>query len=115
MAALGGMTFTALIYAMFNQNSQSASGWGISMANTAYALGALVLLGSRIPSGLKVFLVALAIVDDIGAIIVIALFYTKQLNLQLVLVASGFFALLLLMNRLGIRKSLPYLLVSIVL
>ena len=83
--------------------------------HATFALGALVVLGSRIPNGLKVFLVALAIVDDMGAIIVIALFYTKQHNLQLVLVASGFFALLLLMNRLGIRKLLPYLLVSIVL
>lgn len=116
MAALGGMLFPALIYAMFNQGTQSAAGWGIPMAtDAAFALGALVLLGSRIPSGLKVFLVALAIVDDIGAIIVIALFYTEQLNLQLVLVAVGMFALLLVMNRLGIRKPLPYLLVSILL
>ncbi len=84
-------------------------------ADAAFALGALVLLGSRITSGLKVFLVALAIVDYMGAIIAIALFYTEQLNLQLVLVAAGFFALLLFMNRLVIRKPLPYLLVSIVL
>jgi len=116
MAAFGGMIVPALIFAAFNYDSESAAGWGIPMAtDAAFALGALVLLGSRVPSGLKVFLVALAIVDDIGAIIVIAVFYTEQLNLQLVFVAAGLFALLLIMNRLGIRKPLPYLLVSILL
>ena len=74
-------TFPALIYALFNHDTQSAAGWAVPMAtDAAFALGALVLLGSRVPSGLKVFLVALAIVDDIGAIIVIALFYTEQLD-----------------------------------
>ena len=116
LAALGGMIFPALIYAAFNFNTETAHGWGIPMAtDAAFALGALVLLGKRIPSGLKVFLVALAIVDDIGAIIVIALFYTEQLNLQLVIVAGALFALMMAMNRLGIRKPLPYLMVSIAL
>ena len=116
LAALGGMIFPALIYAAFNFNTETANGWGIPMAtDTAFALGALVLLGKQIPSGLKVFLVALAIVDDIGAIVVIALFYTEQLNLQLVIVAGALFGLMMAMNRLGIRKPLPYFIVSIAL
>jgi NhaA family Na+:H+ antiporter len=89
MAAAGGMVFPALIYASFNLNGSAAQGWGIPMAtDAAFALGALVILGERIPVGLKLFLVALAIVDDIGAIIVIALFYTENLQLNMLWIAG---------------------------
>jgi NhaA family Na+:H+ antiporter len=114
MAAAGGILFPALIYAAFNLNGSAAQGWGIPMAtDAAFALGALVLLGRRIPAGLKVFLVALAIVDDIGAIIVIALFYTETLHLNMLWIATGLFGTLLLINRLGIGHQLPYLVISI--
>ncbi|MEZ5537840.1 MAG: Na+/H+ antiporter NhaA [Thiolinea sp.] len=109
MAALGGMLFPAGIYILFNLNQETVSGWGIPMAtDAAFALGALALLGSRIPAELKVFLVALAIVDDIGAILVIALFYTDALQIEYLWYAAGFLALLLILNRLGIRRALPY-------
>jgi NhaA family Na+:H+ antiporter len=114
MAALGGMLFPAGIYLAFNLNQDTVSGWGIPMAtDAAFALGALALLGSRIPAELKVFLVALAIVDDIGAIAVIAVFYTDNLQAGYLWYAAGFLALLLALNRLGIRRPLPYLLFAI--
>ena len=114
MAAAGGMLIPALIYFLFNPNGPESRGWGIPMAtDTAFALGALLVLGKRIPEGLKVFLVALAIVDDIGAILVIALFYTEQLKPEMLAVAGGFLAVLVLLNRLGIRRALPYLVTGI--
>lgn len=110
MAAVGGMLFPALIYTAFNLNGSAAYGWGIPMAtDAAFALGALILLGKRIPAGLKIFLVAMAIVDDIGGIIVIALFYSENLQLNMLWISAGLTGVLLLMNRLGIRYPLPYL------
>jgi Na+:H+ antiporter, NhaA family len=97
VAAFGGMVVPASIYAIFNASSAGLRGWGIPMAtDIAFALGVLLLLGSRIPLGLKVFLTALAIVDDLGAVVVIALFYTEQLNL-VALAWAGFFWLLALL------------------
>lgn len=114
MAAAGGMLFPALIYTAFNLNGSAAHGWGIPMAtDAAFALGALILLGKRIPAGLKIFLVAMAIVDDIGGIIVIALFYSENLQLNMLWISAGLTGVLLLMNLLGIRYPLPYLGVSI--
>jgi len=116
MAAIGGMVFPALIYISLNLGEETVSGWGIPMAtDAAFALGALVVLGSRIPSELKVFLVALAIVDDIGAIIVIALFYTDTLQTNYLWLAAGVLATLMAINRLGIRSSMLYLLLGIAL
>jgi NhaA family Na+:H+ antiporter len=103
-AALGGMIVPAAIYAAINAGGDGARGWGIPMAtDIAFALGALSIFGSRIPTGLRLFLAALAIVDDIGAVLVIALFYTAQFSAYAAGAAVVAFALLLLCNRAGIR------------
>jgi Na+:H+ antiporter, NhaA family len=108
-AAVGGMLVPALIYAAFNAGSPALRGWGIPMAtDIAFALGVLALLGPGIPNGLKVFLAALAIVDDLGAVLVIALFYTADLNTTALLIGSGILALMLLANRAGVRYPLVY-------
>jgi NhaA family Na+:H+ antiporter len=109
-AALGGMFLPAGIYFLFNLNSETNSGWGIPMAtDIAFALGVLSLLGKRVPSSLKVFLAALAIVDDLGAILVIALFYTKELHLEQLLYSIGIIALLFGMNYLGVKRLFFYI------
>lgn len=109
-AALGGMLVPALIFFFLNRGHESIGGWGIPMAtDIAFALGILSLLGNRVPIALKVFLTAVAIVDDIGAILVIALFYTSSLDVSALLL--GLFVLVLMfgLNRLGVRHSIPYL------
>lgn len=116
IAAIGGMLMPALIYIAINPSGHTFNGWGIPMAtDIAFALGTLALLGRRVPTNLLTFLVALAIVDDLGAVIVIALFYTEQLNLAALLIAGVMFGLLVAFNRGGIRWPLPYILVGIVL
>ncbi len=108
--ALGGMIVPALMYAAFNAGGPGAPGWGIPMAtDIAFSLGVLALLGSRVPRGLIVFLTALAIVDDLGAVAVIAIFYTARLNLQALLVAAVIVALLAGLARLGVRRLAVYL------
>ncbi|RNI31905.1 Na+/H+ antiporter NhaA [Rufibacter immobilis] len=109
-AAIGGMLVPAGIYALMNQGTDVASGWGIPMAtDIAFAIGILSLLGSRVPLSLKVFLTALAIVDDLGAILVIAVFYSTEMHLSYLLYAAGVFALLLVFNRLGVKNIVLYL------
>lgn len=113
-AAAGGMIVPATIYWLWNPTGEAAAGWGIPMAtDIAFAVGALSLLGSRIPKSLIAFLIALAIVDDLGAVIVIALFYTEQLNLTALLIAGLLVAVLIAFNLGGIRRVLPYMLVGI--
>ena len=116
-AALGGMVFPALIYTYFNAGTPSAAGWGIPMAtDIAFAIGVLSLLGNRCPVGLKVLLVALAVVDDIGAIIVLAVFYpSHEIHLIYLIYAAVTVLALLALNRAGIRSLLFYLILGAVL
>jgi len=115
-AAVGGMAVPALIFFSLNSGLESAPGWGIPMAtDIAFALGIMSLLGSRVPVGLKIFLTAVAIVDDIGAILVIAVFYTDTLNLMALFIGLAALAFMLMLN-LGwrIRNSIPYLVFGVV-
>ena len=115
LAALGGMAMPALIYMGINAGTQGEAGWGIPMAtDIAFAISALVILGKRVPPALVTFLVALAIVDDLGAVVVIALFYTGQIYMTSLALAGAMFLLMIVMNRLGIRKVLPYFMVGVV-
>jgi NhaA family Na+:H+ antiporter len=116
-AAAGGMIVPALMYVMLNSpGSPGASGWGIPMAtDIAFALGILALMGSRIPLGLKVFLAALAIVDDLGAVLVIALFYTADLNVPALAGGGAVLLTLIAMNKLGVTRPGAYALVGLVL
>lgn len=109
-AALGGMLLPALVYSLFNINTSTSSGWGIPMAtDIAFALGVLSLLGKRVPASLKIFLAALAIVDDLGAILVIAFFYTEEIHITQLLYAAGILAFLILLNRFGVKKLVFYI------
>lgn len=113
-AALGGMVVPALIYVALNWGTPEIRGWGIPMAtDIAFALGVLALLGTRAPLALKVFLTALAIVDDLGAVLVIALFYTENLKTDALFYSFLFWGGMILMNRLGVRNALIYFIVSL--
>jgi NhaA family Na+:H+ antiporter len=116
-AAIGGIAAPAVIYAMLNAGDPEAMrGWAIPAAtDIAFALGVLALLGDRVPRGLKIFLLSVAIVDDIGAILIIALFYSSTPPAITLAIAGGAFAVLLLMNRLGVMRISAYLLVGVVL
>lgn len=108
--ALGGMIVPALIYTFFNHGTVTHSGAGIPMAtDIAFAIGILSLLGKRVPLSLKIFLTALAVIDDMGAILVIATFYTSSLSFVYLSSALGIFGLLILLNRLKVYSLIPYL------
>lgn len=112
--AIGGMVMPALIYLAFNMGGEGADGWGIPMAtDIAFALGVVYLLGDRVPVSLKVFLTALAIIDDLGAVLVIAFFYTSDISMLSLLTGIGFMLVLLAANRLGVRSALFYGVVGI--
>jgi NhaA family Na+:H+ antiporter len=114
-AALGGMIVPAIIYASLNVGRAGEAGWGIPMAtDIAFALGVLALLGPRIPLSLKVFLAALAIVDDLGAVLVIAVFYTETIHWAALGLGFALLAGLVLANKLQIRSPLVYTLVGVV-
>jgi len=115
-AALGGMIMPAAVYILFNLNEPEYwKGWAIPAAtDIAFALGILSLLGSRVPNSLKVFLVSIAIFDDIGAILIIALFYTSELSLESLAVAGLCLPFLYLLNRRNVTNITPYLLIGIV-
>ncbi|MBF8724369.1 Na+/H+ antiporter NhaA [Pseudomonas sp. NY15372] len=116
-AAIGGMLVPALIYWYINRDNPAAiAGWAIPTAtDIAFALGVLALLGKRVPVSLKLFLMTLAIIDDLGAIVIIALFYSGSLSSLSLMLAAACLLALLAMNRLGVVKLTPYLLVGLVL
>ncbi|KFE52803.1 pH-dependent sodium/proton antiporter [Pseudomonas syringae] len=116
-AAAGGMLVPALIYIAINWgNPETMSGWAIPAAtDIAFALGVLSLLGKRVPTSLKVFLAALAILDDLGAVTIIAFFYSSGLNMPMLLASFVTLGILIAMNRLQVRRLLPYLLLGLLL
>ena len=116
IAAVGGMLVPVLIYISINQEGPALNGWGVPMAtDIAFALGTLALLGSRVPKNLLTFLIALAIVDDLGAVMVIALFYTETINISALAIAATTMIVLVALNLGGIRRSSPYILFGMVL
>lgn len=115
-AAIGGMVVPALVYFAINPTGDAALGWGIPMAtDIAFAIGAMALLGTRVPKALVTFLVALAIVDDLGAVMVIAVFYTDTIAMTPLLTGFGLFGLLIVFNLSGIRNPIPYFIVAVLL
>lgn len=111
VAAIGGMLMPALIHFAFNAGTPTQTGFGIPMAtDIAFALGVLAMLGNRIPTSLKVFVVAFAVIDDLGAIIVIAAFYTTQVSITYLAAALAVWTLLIVLNRLRVMALAPYLL-----
>lgn len=114
VAAVGGMVVPAALYAVVNAGGEGGPGWGIPMAtDIAFAIGVLTLIGPRIPFGLKVFLTAFAIVDDLGAVLVIAFFYTADLSLTALLVAAAITVALAGLNAMHVRSPLPYALLGV--
>ena len=113
-AAVGGMLMPAAIYLFFNNGTPTEHGWGIPMAtDIAFTLGVLSLFGKRVPISLKIFLTALAIVDDLGAVLVIAFFYTDNLLFMYLEYGALFFVILMIGNYIGIRKTWFYILIGI--
>ena len=113
-AAFGGMLVPAFIYFLLNASTPTSAGWGIPMAtDIAFALGVLSLLGKRVPTSLKIFLAALAIADDLGAILVIAVFYTEDLHWDQLLYSAGIIVMLIVLNRFGVKKLVFYIIPGI--
>ena len=116
ICAVGGMAAPALLYTAFNAGGPGAHGWGVPMAtDIAFAVGVLALVGRRAPFALKVFLLTLAVADDLGAILVIALFYTRGVELNWLLLAAGTVAAILVLQRAGVRRYGAYVMAAIVL
>ncbi len=114
-AAIGGMILPATIYFFINKNSSGVIGWGIPMAtDIAFALGILSLAGKKFPLSLKVFLTAFAIIDDIGGVIVIAMFYSSQILYDYLMLALAMFILMILFNRMKIKNPVPYSIAGII-
>jgi len=115
IGAIGGMAVPALIYVIINfETGNTIKGWAIpSATDIAFSIGVLSLLGKRVPVSLKVFLLALAIIDDLGAIIIIAFFYSAELHYVYLILMMGSFLTLLIINKFGVKKFLPYLLIGI--
>lgn len=115
IAALGGMIVPAIIYSILTRGTANASGWGIPMAtDIAFSLGVLGLLGKRVPVSLKVFLVAFAIVDDLGAVLVITIFYNTGINLNFLIIGLGLFLVLVLFNQLKLRNHHIYVVLGFI-
>ncbi|NCV11446.1 MAG: Na+/H+ antiporter NhaA [Rhodobacteraceae bacterium] len=116
MAAIGGMAVPGIIFAIINWGTpENLNGWAIPTAtDIAFALGILALIGSRAPISLKIFLLAIAIIDDLGAIVIIAIFYTSELSINALAISALGFAAAVVLNRMGIQRTAPYLLVGIV-
>jgi len=115
LAAIGGVIVPAVIFSIVNSGQPTLKGWGIPMAtDIAFALGILSLLGNKVPTGLKIFLAALAIVDDLMAILVIAIFYSSELHLIYLAYAGGLFALQIVLNRFGVKNIFLYIIPGIV-
>ncbi|MCH7515760.1 MAG: Na+/H+ antiporter NhaA, partial [Bacteroidetes bacterium] len=113
-AAIGGMVLPALIYVFFNYGEPAAAGWGIPTAtDIAFSLGVLALLGTRVPLPLKIFLTALAIIDDIGAVLIIAIFYSSGISLISLAIAAAFLAVMAAINYLGVRRTFIYAILGI--
>ena len=114
IAAAGGMLFPALIYSCFNAGTAAGSGWGIPTAtDIAFAIGIMSMLGDRVPVSLKIFLTALAIADDLGAILVVAFFYGGTINLTLLLISFGILFLVFLLNKAGVKRMIYYLIPAV--
>ena len=115
VAAIGGIAVPAAVYLLINaESAETQNGWAIPTAtDIAFALGILTLLGARAPASLKIFLLALAIIDDLGAIIIIAIFYTEDLSLQALLLGGTGLLLLAALNLLGVKRLAPYILVGL--
>jgi len=114
--AIGGMVIPALLYTIFNINGKGANGWGIPMAtDIAFVVGIMALLGPRIPLTLKIFVLALAIADDIGAVLVIAIFYTAEISITSLIIAAIVLILLITLNKLGTKSLVPFTLLGIIL
>jgi len=115
-AALGGMIVPAVLYTVFNMGGNGSSGWGIPMAtDIAFVVGIMALLGPRVPLTLKVFVLALAIADDIGAVLVIAIFYTSEISITALVVAGVILIILASLNKLGTKSLIPYTILGIIL
>ncbi len=115
VGAIGGMLFPALIYLYFNHDSMARDGWAIPAAtDIAFALGALSLLGSRVPISIKIFLTSLAIFDDVGAILIIAIFYTSKISLSALIVVAFCLPVLAILNRRNVISSSPYILIGVI-
>jgi Na+:H+ antiporter, NhaA family len=113
-AGLGGMIFPALIFFLFNPSGYEAKGWGIPMAtDIAFALGIMAVLGKRVPLSLKIFLTAMAIADDIGAVLVIAFFYTSNIDFYNIFVGALFLGTMISLNLLGVRNTVVYAIIGI--